>query len=473
MISPSIAKNKSYFPLGLMAFLAISFLACYFFRERVAFLDAAYQLFMLIYKGDFAIQSGRFGAVVTQVFPLISVKLGLSLKMVMISYSLSFILFPLFLFLALSQLFRNLKMALALLLFQLLMVTHTFYWVQSELLQACTLVLFFWGMVWSKKGSTFWLVPLFGALITVIVFIHPLAIIPFLFCWCFTYLSFPQKAKLSHVIGFLLIIVLFVKYTFIPISTYDSSSFQHGKNLWQFYNFFSFISTRRFFKYCLTDYYLFTLLFLWINFFYYKKKEFLKLGLVFAFTLGHLILVNTALPWGPPQFHMESFYRILSIFVIIPLLYDVLPGTQWKKKNSPLVILLFIILARIGHIGFEHKAYSDRLSWMETLLTSSQQWSGRTFMIKEDEVPLQLVINGWGSPFETLLLSAMEHPDSARSLFIYNNDIDIDAKNKKRETLLTPFSDLPFETLPQTYFRLRDSSPYRSIQPADLPVAPN
>ncbi len=93
-------------------------------------------------------------------------------------------------------------------------------------------------------------------------------------------------------------------------------------------------------------------------------------------------------------------------------------------------------------------------------------------MIKEDEVPLQLVINGWGSPFETLLLSAMEHPDSARSLFIYNNDIDIDAKNKKRETLLTPFSDLPFETLPQTYFRLRDSSPYRSMQPADLPIVP-
>lgn len=141
MMSTPIVKNKHYFSLGLMAFLAISLLAGYFFRERVALLDAAYQLFMLIYKGDFAIQSGRFGAVVTQVFPLISVKLGLSLKMVMLSYSLSF--------------------------------------------------------------------PLS------FVFIHPLAIIPFLFCWCLTYLCFPEKAKLSHFIGFFVVFVLLIKYTLV------------------------------------------------------------------------------------------------------------------------------------------------------------------------------------------------------------------------------------------------------------------
>lgn len=470
MMSKSAIRDKAYFALGLITFLLLSLLAAYFYRERIAFLDAAYQLFMLIYKGDFAIQNRRFGAVATQVFPLIAVKLGLSLKAVMMTYSLSFILFPLSLFLILSKAFSNLKMALALVLFHLLMVTHTFYWVQSELLQACTITLFFWGVVWSKEASSLWLSPLLGALIIVIVFIHPLAIIPFLFCWCFTYLHFPAKAKFSHLIGLFVILVLLIKYTLVPMAAYDVTSFQQGKNLAQFYNFFSFISTRRFFKYCVTDYYFFTLLFLWVNFFYYRKKEYLKLGLVSLFTLGHLILVNSAYPWGPPQFHMESFYRILSIFVIIPFLYDIVPGTSWKKESTPLLVLLFIMLTRMSHIGFIHKTYSNRLNWMETLLDRSQQWDSRTFMIKEEEVPLQWVINGWSSPFETLLLSSMENPDSAKSIFIYNKDVDINAKKEKRETFLTPFSDLPFATLPKDYFRLRDTTLYYPLKPTDLPV---
>lgn len=54
MLSRAMIKDKAYFALGLITFLVLSLLAGYFYRERIAFLDAAYQLFMVVYKGDFA-----------------------------------------------------------------------------------------------------------------------------------------------------------------------------------------------------------------------------------------------------------------------------------------------------------------------------------------------------------------------------------------------------------------------------------
>lgn len=462
-------KYSSY--LGLGIFLSLGVLAALFCLERVAFMDASYQLFMVIYQGGFAIQGGRFGAISTQIFPLLAVKLGASLKMVMLSYSMSFIAFPLILYFWLNKCLRIQIMPLCLALFYVLMVSHTFYWIQSELIQACALNLFFWGIVIERKTITKGMYILLLLVLTGIVFTHPLAFIPFLFCLSFSFFSGVNKKVLY---GALIIVVLLmiVKYGFLPVQSYDAVSLTNGKNLIHFYKFFSFISTRRFFKYCLTDYYLFPILLIGVSWLYYNKRDWSKLSLVWLFVLGYLVLVHSSYPWGPPQFHMESFYQILSIFVLLPFCYDFIPNLARKRNQSFLMLVILLLSFRIAHIGFKHQRYTERLHWMQTLLDRTKQVPGTQFAIAEADVPIKLVKNGWASPFETLLLSAIENPDSTRSVFIYNKDVDITSKLSKKSHLLTPFSDLPYESLPAAYFNLRDTGVYQILNQQLIPTVP-
>lgn len=464
-------NHKHYSFLGLGIFLILGVLAALFYLERVAFMDASYQLFMVIYQGDFAIQSGRFGAISTQIFPLLAVKLGASLKMVMLSYSLGFIAFPLVLYLWLNKWFSIQIMPLCLALFYVLMVSHTFYWIQSELIQACALNLFFWGIVLERKSVSKGVYFLLLLVLMGIVFTHPLAFIPFLFCLSFSFLSGVKK-KVLYVALIMVVLLMIVKYGFLPVQSYDAVSLNNGKNLIYFYNFFSFISTRRFFKYCLTDYYLFPILLACISWLYYHKRAWSKLLLVWLFTLGYLVLVHSSYPWGPPQFHMESFYQILSIFVILPFCYDFLPSLSRKRNQSLLVLMVLFLSFRILHIGLKHQAYTQRLHWMKALLDQTEQIPGTKFAIAEADVPIELVKNGWASPFETLLLSTIENPDSTRSVFIYNKDINISSKLSKKEHLLTPFSDLPYESLPSTYFNLQDTGAYQILDQQLIPAMP-
>lgn len=468
MTSTATFNHKYCTYLGLGIFLMLGALAVLFYVERVAFMDASYQLFMVLYQGDFAIQSGRFGAVSTQVFPLLASKLGASLKMVMLSYSLSFIAFPLVLYLWLSRWFRIQIMPLCLALFYLLMVSHTFYWIQSELIQACALNLFFWGIVLERKVISKGIYILLILVLSAIVFTHPLAFIPFLFCLSFSFFSGVNK-KVLFLSLCSVVLLLIVKYGFLPIQSYDAASLTNSKNLIHFYKFFSFISTRRFFKYCLTDYYLFPIILTCISWFYYEKRNWSKLSLVWLFVLGYLVLVHSSYPWGPPQFHMESFYQILSIFVLLPFCYDFMPNLSPRHNRAFLLLVTLLLSIRIVHIGLQHQPYTKRLHWMQALLDQTEQIPGTKFAIAEADVPIELVKNGWASPFETLLLSTLENPDSSRSVFIYNKDIDITSKLSKKRHLLTPFSDLPYESLPSAYFNLQDTGAYQILDLQRIP----
>ena len=471
MTSTASFNHKHYSYLGLGIFLLLGVLAVLFYVERVAFMDASYQLFMVIYQGGFAIQSGRFGAISTQIFPLLATKLGASLKMVMLSYSLSFIAFPLVLYFWLKRGFRIQIMPLCLALFYVLMVSHTFYWIQSELIQACALNLFFWGIVLERKTISKGIYILLILVLSGIVFTHPLAFIPFLFCLSFSFFSGVNKQVLYLSI-IIVVLLMIVKYGFLPIQSYDAASLTNGKNLIHFYKFFSFISTKRFFKYCLTDYYLFPILLTCISWFYYSQRDWAKLSLVWLFVLGYLVLVHSSYPWGPPQFHMESFYQILSIFVLLPFCYDFIPNLSRQHNRSFLFLVILLLSFRMVHIGLEHQPYTKRLHWMQALLDQTEQLPGTKFAIAETDVPIELVKKGWASPFETILLSAIENPDSIRSVFIYNKDVDITSKLSKKSHLLTPFSDIPYESLPDAYFNLQDTGTYQILDLQLIPSVP-
>src|SRR5688572_1150130 len=85
--------HKRLYLLGFLGYAGALILSLAFYEERTAFGDIAFHLFEIIRKDGFAIQNHRFGAILTEVFPVVGLKLGLSLSAIMKLYSSGYVLF--------------------------------------------------------------------------------------------------------------------------------------------------------------------------------------------------------------------------------------------------------------------------------------------------------------------------------------------------------------------------------------------
>ena len=126
-------SNRNIGWLGLATYLVLGMLALVFYKERIIFLDAAYYLFHLIKDSAFNIEHNRWPTIFTQILPLIARKVNAPLNVVMISYSLGFIVYFGLIFWVILEKLNQPVLALSLLLFNVAMVADTFYWIQSEI----------------------------------------------------------------------------------------------------------------------------------------------------------------------------------------------------------------------------------------------------------------------------------------------------------------------------------------------------
>src|SRR5436190_10258426 len=90
--------------IGTVTFLILGIMSLLFYKERVIVMDMAYYSFEIVRTGSFTMQNNRFGSILTQILPVIGVKLHLPLKTVLMLYSLNIALFP-FIFFSLSLIY--------------------------------------------------------------------------------------------------------------------------------------------------------------------------------------------------------------------------------------------------------------------------------------------------------------------------------------------------------------------------------
>ncbi len=463
-------NGKKAWLTGLVVLAVMAVMAAFFYLERIIMPDTAFQVFEIIMRKSFAIQVNRFGAAATQVFPLMAVKAGLSLHQVLLWYSLSFVVFPLVLFAILAWGAKGRVMALALALFALLLTNHTFYWVQSELLQGCVLLIFVFGLATAREQLPWLWLAFLAPLMGVVVFFHPLTFIPYVFLSLF-FLGHKVYNRQGAFWAFCLsgLVFLAIKHLVIPTGQYDAGAFQQSAGLWdKIPGFFSWRSTRLFGGYLFTDFYAFVLLFGALMAFYIRNRIFWKAGLIFMFSLGYIVLINGTFDWGGVRFHTESFYQVLGLFVLIPFLYDLAP--RWQNKRWFWPALWALLLIRLVHIYAIHPEYSKRIDWYQTLLRHTWKYPETKFAADQQHVPMGTLQLSWGSSFETLVLSALQSPDSTRTVIIYDPNVPMEQFLPQKKAFFQPFAAMPYEWFGESpYFHFRDTALYRVLRQEEIP----
>ncbi len=452
--------KKEVFIIGTIAYSILAILALVFYCERTAFLDIAFHLFYIIKDSDFAIQNNRFSAVVTEIYPLLASKIGLELKTVMQIYSLAFVLNHYIVFAICVKLFKAYQLGIVMLLFSTLMVTDTFYWIASELPQGIALLILFFGFLWHIKEvqekTKWWVYVLILLSSVALVFFHPLMLFPFVFFSVFLFFHASKKRSLL-VLSLITFLGVYVGKSKLLKSKYDATSMEGTDNITELFPNYIFLeSNENLLSYIVSDYYILFLFFIALLIYYVRNSSYLKMLLLASFVLGYALLVNVTYPNGGEQFYMENLYLPLSIFVAIPLAFDM---TKFFSKRVYLVSLIILLGIRIAHIGINHQAYTDRVNYLQEYLAETETLKQKKLVVHQEDFPMDTLLMTWATPYEFWLLSTIDQGET-RSVFITDNFEEIVWTRNLNEKFITKWGAYPYKDLPPKYFNFKDTSLY-------------
>jgi len=398
--------NKKFVLIaGLLTYAVLFIFAVLFYKERVVMCDAAFQLFSILKEDNFAIQINRFGAAFTQVFPLLASKMNWPLSAVTMVYSLSFLLFYFIIFLIVLLGLKNEKMALVILLFNTIMVRHSFFWIQCEFVQGAVFTLFYLAiteLVLKRDQVPRWYYPLSLFFMITIIYFYPLLLFIMLFGFAFLMLLYKNSIRLLAGVLATYMVLFVIKVKFLS-NFYDQQSMQGVSNIIrEFPHYLQLNSFKNFYRYVLNDYYLLFIFWIVTALYLLTVKKYLLMGLMSAFLFGVCFLINVNFAAGVDQFYLESQYLILVVFVAMPFAWFVMHEKMLRTAGM-LLISGSLILSLI-RIHVTHDLYLQRVAYIRSLSAES---AAKRMMPKE-LVKTDILRFTWGVSFEAWLLSTIE-----------------------------------------------------------------
>ncbi len=452
-------RNKGIIISGLLTFGSLFILSIIYYKERIIFLDPVFQLAYMIRDGGFAIQVNRFAAVVTKIFPYLAIKLSLPLNIITLIYSMSFVIYNFIIFIVIAKYIKNLKWALFLLLFNILMISHTFYWPAIELNQGIAIMILYFSLLSKElKINKNILLIFMIILVPTVIFSHPLILIPFVFLSFYLYLfERGQYDLLLFRTGSAIALISFIINKIFFRNWYDDMNMTRLDNFIKLFpDYFHIKSNADFFSYVIHDYYISLILLIVVVIWFIFKKKYLQLSYVLVFVLSYVLLVNISFPEGVPHFFAESKYILLSIFIIMPLVYDIFPKVPFK---TTFWILIFVIIVRVIHINNSHSLYTARLDILRNVIDETENFENKKLILYQDEFPMDTLLMSWASAYEFWILSALENKEQ-RSILIDENPGRFDSLLNKKDIFLEEWRVYHYKDMPVKYFLFDTTTTY-------------
>lgn len=441
---------------GVLSFFIYSLLANYYYLERATMLDNAFQLCEIIRNGDLAIQVNRYLAFFTQIFPFIGYKLGLELDTIARIYTLSFPIIYGLCFVLIAFVFSNKRISILFLLYHYLIVSHSFFWPQCELVQGVSWFFVYVALLeWLLVKVRFnWFTIFFGLVFLVsLVFMHPLLFFVGTFYFANQILKDVKNRKFYLIQFVALITITIVKKLFFE-NAYDDN---FTKKLLEFISNFSQerkgIKIETIYSNFISNY-IFLNLYLTIGFCYllYIKKWW-QSALMLFYSVGFLLLIYIAYEIQMDLFYAEVQYYLISLFISVVLI------DYFSFQSRPTITKLFLIVLIIGfcfRVINVSRIYTKRLAYLDSIVN---KYYGEKVLLKEDHYNRNILKLSWGSSFETWLLSTIRKGKSSSIIVTYQSHKYLNDLNKKN-SWITEWETIDYDKLNPKYFLFKDTSCY-------------
>lgn len=462
----SLYWNKAIDRICHLLFGFLSFLAVYYYKERMLPFDNAFYVFKLIHFNGFNIENGRWGAVPTQILPLIALKLNASLKTIMQLYSLNILLFHYVCFLIIRYIIKDKWFALILALSLVLLYRYTFYYSASEVHFGFGITAIIGALLnknianYSNKKKLFWsMLVLFGTLY--LLYTHMLFVfyVPLFYLTSWLINKENRKEKVFYGVFVLNIALVLVKILSIKSDSYDASKIPSLKFIIEQLPNLSNLPSYLFFKEFYETYYyplIPIIIIVSILGLLYKKKFFTFLACT-AFAIAFSILIIVTYYRGESPVVQENYWILLGIVIAFVL-------TEGVLKHIKPIFIAIILLGVFSYSSYKiwkcHFLYKQRNEYFERVNAEIRKQGIRKGIVSERNIDWGKIISRWDNAFETLLLSSIDSPDSATTFFLASNMNQYDSLLSSPDLFVSvDFAPLWFwnKDLNKKYFNLKPS----------------
>ena len=441
--------------IGFATFLVMFILAALFFKERTLSFDIALQDFYIILRKTAFVYLIRPGDILHQIPPLLLRWLNCPTKQILMAHSLAFVLFYFTFFTLISFWLKNHWTALTFILFLVLTVNDTFYWIPSEIPQGIAFLLLYYAYLEKKKISEINRHTVLHFFIVLFIqFYHPLMIAPILFVLLYTaYKQHPRSLPLHIKLVLIAFLSFSIRYQIGKSDWYEASKLDLLTALKENApHFLQLPSTQQLFHFNGGDYLCYwVILSVTVAMLIVERRFYLLAGLM-SYTGGYVFLVCVANAKAD-KFYIENMLLATSVFLLLPFTDHVLKKIGSLKITLAL-LLVTLITTRLIFIYNTHTVYTRRLDWYNSVFAIMDKDQSQRIIIRSQEVPLDTMIMTWASGYESLLLSSINGPDKAKSVVICD-DLNQMEPFLNSDTLLLPRWEAPSNEVRKNYFNMK------------------
>lgn len=453
--------NRILLILGHVFFLAYLAGCLVFYKERLLNFDSAYYTFHMLFQGDYFIKHDRWISYLTQFFPMMVMKNGGSLATFLQTYSVAFGAWFYLLFLLVVYGFRNVAGGVFYALAMGLTIRYKYYAAISEITFSLALgaVLIAWltsryRPATGESKPWFW-----GVALLIVVFLlgtHPVIIAPLMVFFAFD-IAYHKRWRDVWNWSFIALLLAIYAYTFSQLSAneYESTRMgvlgQLGEVLASPQDFHVVKVIKRYFD---MDYTMPAILLGIVTLVMFWYRHWLSAS---VFVLGNLawLFVNLgtySYLQGNIFIMIDGYLALFGLIWGVPILLFVL------RSNHRLPALLLVgglLVFSLHRIYLKHTFFTERLALLQETMDHYEAEGIYKVRYQLNQFSWEKLWYPYQVPHETLMLSAIEGPEKAKSLYInYDHLPEEHFVGEEKRGFLHYYHHPSVERLPQQYFKL-------------------
>lgn len=452
--------------ISLTVFFLMLIGSVYFYSERMFFSDTSYMAFQIINKGSFHIEWFRFGAFITQLSILIGVKLGLSIKSILILYSASFHVFYFFVAAALFWWFKAYRWVILFAFYWVLITTTTFFWPINDVHQGMGyLLLMFIALIKAGEKKYNIAIPIFiiVTLGATAIFCHPLIIAALIFLW--VYLIAEKKewyynTKNTIILSVTVLIIIVVKvYVSNNYTAYDTEKLKKVNNLSTEDVLATFTSSlaKEMYDHMFSNFWLLPVIFLiGIITLLWRKRFFLAIWSLGCIVVYFILLCITFNDYQ--SFVIESEMMTGIILATTPFVFLTLP---YLKRELVAGILLFVFIERGINFYGAWSYFEQREQNIGHMIRKMKEKNfTKVAIINDQEFANENWEHKWAFSAESMLLSACIWDNPVRHIALFRKEEISKIVPDNNKDVAGSFGIIPLERINTKYFHFDTTRPY-------------
>ena len=451
---------KKTFPLlqdliNHLLFVVLFIYAIVYYKERL-FADSGYYIYRVIDSNYFVVELNRFILLFSQILPVIALKLGGSLKTILISYSIWHVLFFYILFLISRYCYKNHAAGILLILLQTIGIRDGYFTPMFELYYGVGFLVLLVSILY-KDNHTISDRILMVILSLIILTSHPFTYFLLLSILLFHFIKHRWEYLTYYIVAIVLIILVMI------YKNHSATDYERGKTNNMIYQFHNGIYNWDYLKslfHFLFKYYM-DLLVLGIStvIYFVLRKKYIKGILTIGIYLFFVAIVSLAYYGFEHSRYQEQVYFPLAFIVSYIFVFIAINNFSFRNTFIIYCFLAVLVIFRLIGISVAAVDFTYRITTAEKLIAKCQSLKGNKFVINEkDIVPENGIGTNWSYPMETMLLSGI-NPNQKTITICTEEDIttnDNKAKLKPENYLMRCWDIRDDASVNQKFFHLND-----------------